>query len=242
MRPRFALIGLMYLAVANSALAVGYGWQELPDGGIEFFFRVEPGLLESYPGAYSDLPPGLPEIRRIQVVVSKDKVPNEGTLPKPVVQTAKPTIEDPVHSPKQDLQNPSSEKLILPPPPWDDKPTAFAESPKAVPIGSQSDGVVNSTHNDRETKNASGTSGSVTTDNPQPPKIEGSDTVDGKNEKTTSHKVEVPQSRPWLPLTGALVALFASLGTNAYLAWIHQTLRANYRALVARMKGDALAA
>jgi hypothetical protein len=42
-------------------------------------------------------------------------------------------------------------------------------------------------------------------------------------------------SKPWLPLMAALLALFASLAANVYLAWIHQAVRAKYRALIQRL-------
>jgi hypothetical protein len=47
--------------------------------------------------------------------------------------------------------------------------------------------------------------------------------------------------KPWLPLMAALLALFASLGANVYLAWMHQGVRTKYRALVQRM-GSSMAA
>ncbi|HTQ40859.1 MAG TPA: hypothetical protein VMJ32_17705 [Pirellulales bacterium] len=48
--------------------------------------------------------------------------------------------------------------------------------------------------------------------------------------------------KPWLPFMAALLALFASLGANAYLAWIHQGVRAKYRALVQRLPANSLPA
>lgn len=39
-------------------------------------------------------------------------------------------------------------------------------------------------------------------------------------------------ARPWLPLMGALLCLFASLAANVYLIWIHVAVRAKYRTLV----------
>ncbi|MGA2031069.1 MAG: hypothetical protein ABSG68_02330 [Thermoguttaceae bacterium] len=41
-------------------------------------------------------------------------------------------------------------------------------------------------------------------------------------------------ARPWLPLSLALVVLFASLGGNIFLGWIALEVRARYRALVAQ--------
>ncbi len=49
-------------------------------------------------------------------------------------------------------------------------------------------------------------------------------------------------AKPWLPLMGALLALFASLGANVYLAWIHQSVRLKYRTLAARMGSSAAGA
>jgi hypothetical protein len=235
MRPRFALVVLIYFAVANAALAVGYGWQDLPDGGIEFWFRVEPGQLETFPGAYSDLPRGIPEIRRIQVVVSKDPVPNEGTLPKPVAKPADAPGAESEPSSKPGGPPGITDKTTASPPPGGTLPTAYTDSPPATPLENQSTGIGISTRAEHNTDKRLAAPDTNATDLTQPPHLEGKDLT---KEKDTHFKVEVPESRPWLPLTGALVALFASLGANAYLGWVHQSLRSNYRSLVARMKGD----
>jgi hypothetical protein len=42
-------------------------------------------------------------------------------------------------------------------------------------------------------------------------------------------------AKPWGILVVALVGLFASLGANVYLVWIHQGVRAKYRTLAAQM-------
>ncbi len=36
-------------------------------------------------------------------------------------------------------------------------------------------------------------------------------------------------------VTGALLALFASVGANVYLGWIYQSVRLKYRTLAARV-------
>jgi hypothetical protein len=43
---------------------------------------------------------------------------------------------------------------------------------------------------------------------------------------------EAATPKPWWALMAALLALFGSLGANIYLVWIHQAVRAKYRALV----------
>ena len=45
---------------------------------------------------------------------------------------------------------------------------------------------------------------------------------------------EAATPKPWWALMAALLALFGSLGANAYLVWIHQAVRAKYRALLQR--------
>jgi hypothetical protein len=239
MRPRIALVGLIYFAVASTALAVGYGWQELPDGGIEFLFRVEPGLLETVPLATAELPRGIPEIRRIRVILTADKLPNEGTLPKPVAEPAKGPSGEAAPSPKPEAQQGIKDKITGLPPPPDTLPTAYTDSPPARPIENQSTGIGFSTRADHNTEKRPAAAETGTPDQTQPPHLDGKELP---KEGDKHFKVELPESRPWLPLTGALVALFASLGANAYLAWIHQSLRSNYRSLLARMKGDSAAA
>jgi hypothetical protein len=48
-------------------------------------------------------------------------------------------------------------------------------------------------------------------------------------------KTDVGEPKPWLPLAGAVIALFASLGANLYLGWNTLALRSRYRSLVAQL-------
>ncbi len=48
-------------------------------------------------------------------------------------------------------------------------------------------------------------------------------------------------AKPWGILVLALLGLFASLGANVYLVWIHQGVRAKYRMLAGQMHGGAAA-
>lgn len=61
----------------------------------------------------------------------------------------------------------------------------------------------------------------------------------------TPHNSEGPSTatpKPWFAFMGALLVLFASLGANVYLVWIHQTVRAKYHALVQRLPREAAVA
>lgn len=48
-----------------------------------------------------------------------------------------------------------------------------------------------------------------------------------------SSREEAEKDRPWPALVATVMALMASLATNFYLGWIHQSLRERYRSLVA---------
>ena len=41
--------------------------------------------------------------------------------------------------------------------------------------------------------------------------------------------------KPWLPLSLALLGLFASLGANVFLVWVASDFRGRYRALLRRV-------
>ena len=80
----------------NHAIAIDFGWQELPGGGIEYLVQVEPTLVDSFKqgGFQSDIPPGLRDIRRIHIVVGEEKLPNQGNLDGPkVARNAQPPVE-----------------------------------------------------------------------------------------------------------------------------------------------------
>ena len=78
------------------AQAVQFGWQQLPDGGIEYVVQVEPELLDSFrkDGFSSDIPASLQrDLRRIRIVVGNSKLPNEGDVmgPKTSAPSSTPT-------------------------------------------------------------------------------------------------------------------------------------------------------
>src|SRR5262249_18411400 len=70
------------LLIPAAARAVTFGWQELPEGGIEYLVQVEPDLLDSFhkEGFTSDIPKGLRDIRRIRIVVGVGQLPHQGDI------------------------------------------------------------------------------------------------------------------------------------------------------------------
>lgn len=61
--------------------------------------------------------------------------------------------------------------------------------------------------------------------------------------RATNDKVpaEVPTPKPWWLLVMVLLVLFASIGANVYLVWIHQAVRAKYLSLIDEMPRQAAA-
>lgn len=297
--PLIALTAI--LVTARLAQAVQFGWQPLPDGGIEYQIQVEPELLDSFrkDGFTSDLPENLQRnLRRIRITVGNAKLPNEGDVngPKqmasvkvPSPSTTEPTTSDvgknnfaqqpaannsapPLLSANQppstpaDASTPSGTLDLPPPPTTDEQPAKAAESPIAStppaatfptepppaaapavetprPLSSLpffQSGQISKINDNAASKSA--TSMPRLNENDCPP----TDSRTFASDMAIAAKPAVletpvggnPSSsfpappKPWLPLMGALLALFASLGANVYLAWIHQGVRMKYRTLL----------
>jgi hypothetical protein len=239
-----AIVALVASAAAAPARAVTFGWRELQDGGFEYIVQVEPALVDAFreKGFSSYIPKDVPKFSHITLKIGEEKLPNEGTLPPPPVapeprqKIAEPDPMASVPSVPKGEEPASGERL-----------TEFQAPPNAKPIDIN---PFSSAFNRKEVP---------TTIDPTPPAASNppvaetakepplaKDENKGEPVKTDKPVIETESaagtSRPWMPLMLTLVALFASIGANAYLVWIHQTLRMNYQAVVNRMKGDSAAA
>jgi hypothetical protein len=291
--PSLAIVVLLLLPPV-AAQAVQFGWQPLPDGGLEYLVQVEPELLDSFhqEGFTSDVPANLQRnLRRIRITIGTAKLPNQGDVigPKEISKATEPTpaaprdlISDSVNSkvieqpqatatappllPTPAASPPPSEpsastfsRLDLPPPPEMNETQSKVESSPADvprPLSSlpffQSGQItkLNGSNPSRETQTTTprltenegpaGDSRNFSSDHlamaAKPAVLE---TPVGQDKPSANTTVS---PTPWFPLMGALLALFASLGVNVYLAWIHQSVRMKYSALVRRMQGSPLAA
>jgi len=294
----FLAIVALFCLLPLAAHAVQFGWQALPDGGIEYLVQVEPELLDAFrqDGFSSDVPANLQrDLRRIRITVGNKKLPNEGDVngPKPISQgpsagptaaggsnsppagqtssdqlksvlaTSPPNSPAAIPQPEEAAQS-TSGTLNLPPPPDGKAPEAVrqsqaeAEPPPATsaepprPLSSLpffKSGQVTKLDGGRSS-NESQTSTPRLGENEAAP--EGSTHTFGSDQLSMTAKPAVletpvgsssalksaPLPKPWFALMGALLALFASLGANVYLAWIHQSVRMKYRALVTQMGGS----
>lgn len=63
----------------------------------------------------------------------------------------------------------------------------------------------------------------------------------GEGEGAANNSPRATDAKPWGIFVLVVLGLFASLGANVYLAWIHQGVRAKYQTLAAQMHGGASA-
>lgn len=243
MKPHIiAVFAFLLATITAPARGVTFGWEVMQDGGLKYIVQVEPGLVDAFRdagGFQSFIPPDVPKFACIQLKIGTDKLPNEGTLPPP----AEPSTPSPAAAQTDPMVSaPSSTK---PNDALDGAQPADFQTPEgAKPIG---DHPFKSAYSKQEPPlppllQSNTQSNTQIEQDPAPP-----DNADDQKEprKTETEKPVINDSEtshPWMPLMLALVALFASVGANAYLMWIHQSLRANYRAVVARLKGNAFAA
>ncbi|HEY2827020.1 MAG TPA: hypothetical protein VGJ04_05410 [Pirellulales bacterium] len=301
------LIALLVLLAPSVARAIQFGWQSLPEGGIEYVVQVEPELLDSFrqQGFSSDIPTSLQRnLRRIRLTVGSAKLPNQGDVmgPKDVAADRMPTAAAPRDTmsasnapaaieqrksassappllsadgtaPPKESSSSTFDVLNLPPPPEptpaQPQATASAPTESSRPMPSLPFSLSNLTNHPAPAKSDSGMPSKIdvaSQQNPQistprlnendvpqtPPRSFDSDHLAMGAAKPAVLETPIgfggssPNStvvaKPWLPLMGTLLALFASIGANFYLAWIHQSVRMKYQALVRRMQGGAATA
>ena len=242
---------VLLAGAATTAQAVQFGWQELNGGGIEYIVQVEPELLDSFhdQGFTSDLPPNMRDVRSIRIVVGKEKLPNQNDLrgPEPKTQNQN-SVSSPTENQVGSLHSAGNQ-------------TSANQNPNPTPAGAnRNDSAAKSELPADQSlppmpflglgRNAAShdnsANGAEKVANPQLNPNEGprdatpdanfqvveKPSVVNANSQNGASDADTP--KPWWALMGALLALFASLGANVYLAWIHQAARAKYRALVQR--------
>lgn len=241
MKPYVAFLGLAFLLVAAQARAVTYGWQELPDGGVEYLVQVEPFALDAFreTGFWSEIPAGTKEIRRITLKIGDAKLPHEGTAPPPApIQSPKPPEEEPATTNSVPGTTPTANGNI------DTEPARFeGHTPKPLAGGPTKDlwdRASNATTSaaERATEDFTGEHSKNLRDVPNKTFKPGIDVDLPIPAESRKEIITTPESRPWLPLMLTLVGLFASLGANAYLAMLYKSLRSNYRSIVATLPGE----
>ncbi len=234
-------MGVVSFLFAAAAFAVQFGWTPLPDGGNEYVIQVEPQLMSTFEkeGFTSDVPPELRDIRRIRVHVGTDPIPNHG------VTALKPPLDVPPD------QRPSARSV------YDSKFTLAGGVGDATPTGSRPAKVnifqteEDELNSDSKPKSAASrstvTNASEQTHGHFNSSDAGSDEFDNGPSSAKS-PMRVPPTpageklaakepeQPLTPMIAAVVALFASIGGNIYLGWLHVGTRRQYQDVVRQLR------
>ena len=250
------------LLIAMATFGVDVGWQELEDGSIEYIIQIEPQLVGSLRDG-NDLTSGIPpalrnQISRYRVVGGSEKLTKsppldelqrrwdaEKAAAKAAAKQPAPPLEftkdppQPVEFPRDPKNDPGGV------PPLNANPFA---PPARDPDASNPD----SDFTDPATNHKSDDPPSLHTGAQIPPKTfqpddaqqpiqqvngyrEGSipaPTGDAEEQDSTATSDAPP--RRWGVLVAVLLALFASLGVNAFLGWIAVEQRGRYRSLLSK--------
>ena len=204
------------LCFCTAVVGIDVGWQPLQEGGVEYIIQLDPQSLEALKAGepiHSDIPPDAGDVRSIKFYLGAEKPPRisppSKSIHSPPVITAEgariPTSNLP------EIQDGSAVKL-----PNQQAATSVQTNPfprTLIP--------------DPSVKPL--TARSVAFNEP----ADGATKSEATSQNRSEGKKEEP-AKPWTPLILVSLGLFASLGGNAYLAWIFADLRRRYRAALSK--------
>ncbi len=70
----------LLISIAVATLGIDYGWQRLPEGGMQYIIQLNPQALEALRAGQpieSDIPAGAGEVRSYRIIVGKEQLPHE---------------------------------------------------------------------------------------------------------------------------------------------------------------------
>ena len=266
---RFILGVSALVCMVSRAGAVDFGWQTLSGGGIEYIVQVEPQLIDSFrqEGFTSEVPAGLRDIRRIRIEVGNERLPNQGNLTGPTIAQAAPakaavkgaddvapaapetfgqTEQKSAGSQVEVSGNSVGGALPLLDSSRPVPPLPFFQSGPAKSLSSNRSEAVQAEPRaakpDLKAEEAVPVAASESNESGRRTVEAGMATAPGsagESDAAANHASSTGPTKPWGVLLLAILGLFASLGANAYLVWIHQEVRTKYRTLAGQMHGGA---
>jgi hypothetical protein len=208
-----------------AAAGVQFGSESLPGGGNTYIVQVEPELIDSFrkEGFSSDVPPGLRDIRRIEIRVGSAPLPNQGltVLKVPIngADMAKAKSDPPAGEPGA-KRIADAEASKSGPPAGEPKKLLNAA---AAPLAGPRDPAVEKPVFQSRQRPVSLTDGSPSSAPPSEARL-----------ATANVAATSPDDNQWasIPLLGALGALIISAAGNLYLGWVHLGTRRRYQEVV----------
>ncbi|MFZ5831115.1 MAG: hypothetical protein ACOY3P_13580 [Planctomycetota bacterium] len=207
-------------AIALALPGIEVGWTPHPAGGVEYLIQLEPALLDSLAAGQeigSAVRHDIGTVRAFRIFVGRSSLPR--STPAAAADPGYNHIGAPsegVAAPNPLPDSQSAARPINPP---------GAALPAGV-LGVSGEGTPSnpspSAYRDRLALEQSGSGAS--------PSDRGSGATSPSTSQTPPSSSAPP--RPWAVLTATLLALFGSLGANAYLGWVAIDWRKRYRQLV----------
>ena len=222
------MLSAVTVLLAFAATGIQFGSEALSGGGNTYIVQIEPELIDTFreKGYSSDVPPGLRDIRRIEIRVGNALLPNQGLT---ALKVPSGGTDDATKPPRLD---------------------AAANNPSAMPIadlrepnGEKTDHTAKRLSADvpvnRLTDSREGRANQASFQSPERP----APAADGGPSAATAALANPTGKRAaspndseaeWasIPLLAALGALIVSASGNLYLAWVHMGTRRRYREVV----------
>jgi len=215
------MCGAMLLLAAVTA-GIDAGWQPLPDGGMEYIIQIEPHALESLAAGEEvvcEMPPGLKGVTSYRVRVGTGALPREEP-PEPNDAAEATPSGSPTDGPVDPLLavEPHSGEQGTALSPWLPESAGDFSRPESADVPRPLAVVPEST--------------------PSPERLAVYDQQEpsaGTPEATPGQGLDSSDqatSKPWLPFTLAVAALFGAVGGMLYTGWIAWEYRRRYQSLV----------
>ena len=204
------------LCFCAAVVGIDVGWQPLQEGGMEYVIQIDPQSLEALKAGepiQSDIPPDAGDVRSFRFYLGTEK-------PRRINPPAK-SIQSPPVNAAEGARMPASNVPEI----QDGSAVKLPNQQAATPV--QSTPFPRTLIPDPAVKPLTARSAAF------------NEPADGiaKSEATSQNKSEGKKeepAKPWMPLVLVSLGLFASLGGNAYLAWIFADLRRRYRATLSK--------
>ncbi len=219
------MLSAVKILLSLAAAGVQFGSESLPGGGNSYIVQVEPELIDTFrkEGFTSDVPPGLRDIRRIEIRVGNAPLPNQGltVLKVPIngADDAKTKSDlaagDPGAKHVSDTANSKNGPAASEP---NKMPNAAAN-----PLAGQRDSAVEKTAFQSHERPSAPADGNRSSSSPSDARSDGAKALAAR-----------PDESEWasIPLLGALGALIVSAAGNLYLGWVHLGTRRRYQEVV----------
>ncbi len=255
------MIGIAGLVIA-AAIGVDYGWQQTDDGQLEYIIQISPDQLDSLregEDIQSFLPPEAEKVTCFRVQIGTGSLPHQTVLtPSGPIEAIPATgYEDPSRAPQ--LRRPQQMNIAdRSQGQWGNtNPQFYANQPTNQPAASdpyhyarpdtsnpQFSPLTSDPLQNRQaslpttTQSPTNTGFNTTTNNQQQQRWPATNNTATGTGTTLPNLRGTDQEQPWLPLLLTGVALFLSLGGNAYLGWIAAEFYTRYRDTVERMRAE----